>query len=296
MQLVFGLFLFASESLQFSVSVRKATSRIPFNCSRFGTRGKYCHQCECGTKRIPRWGSLTSLWVDCLLIQGKSVCSQTGRRENVHANEKSAWSYPNQSDSMVRLLVDDPKVFWRRAICWMPSRCVSFSLCVTIISIRECSLGCYRQTQSRDRHSRSSGHAQAGGNIPKHRGGLSLWTRFTAATGALQSRRLHLPKGWGGQGNVHSEPGKVRPVSTLARVFFHLALSTGCKWSMTTEKPSWLLSELGATLAKLAFSTWALLATEEQPRSVLLDTLIYSAWTSKTCGTFSRITQLLELG
>ena len=49
-----------------------------------------------------------------------------------------------------------------------------------------------RQTQSRDRHSRSPGHAQTSGNLPEHRGRIPVRIGPSLETGPLLSRRLHL--------------------------------------------------------------------------------------------------------
>lgn len=54
-----------------------------------------------------------------------------------------------------------------------------------------------RQTQSGDCHSRSPRHAEAGGNLPKHRGRIPLRTRPTAQARPLLTWRLHLPQRYG---------------------------------------------------------------------------------------------------
>lgn len=49
-----------------------------------------------------------------------------------------------------------------------------------------------RQTQGRDRHQRPSGHLEAGGDFPKHRGRFFMRTGAQVAAGAVFAWGLYL--------------------------------------------------------------------------------------------------------
>lgn len=60
-----------------------------------------------------------------------SIDSQTGRGEDVHADETGAATLASQSHQVVRLLVVHSKELGRGEICWRVTRYVDLTFCLT---------------------------------------------------------------------------------------------------------------------------------------------------------------------